>query len=45
MVYTIIVHLTVKHEHIDTLKAKLIEASQIYNKDKETARMPLLRHR
>ncbi|ORY74357.1 hypothetical protein BCR37DRAFT_352727 [Protomyces lactucae-debilis] len=36
MVYTIIVHLVAKAEHIETLKAKLVEASQVYSKDKET---------
>ena len=38
MVYTITVHLTAKPdaESIRKLKAKLIEASQIYSADKET---------
>ena len=36
MVYTIIVHLVAKPEHVETLRLKLIEASQIYSKDKET---------
>lgn len=38
MVYTITVHLTAKDdpESIRKLKAKLIEASQIYSRDKET---------
>ncbi len=29
-------HLVVKPEHVDKVKAKLIEASRIYQKDKET---------
>lgn len=38
MVYTIIVHLYAKadEESITKLKAKLVEASQVYSKDKET---------
>ena len=38
MVYTIIVHLYAKadEESISKLKAKLVEASQVYSKDKET---------
>ncbi len=36
MVFTIIVHLTVKSEHVDKVKAKLIEASRVYAKDKGT---------
>lgn len=36
MVYTIIVHLVAKEDKIETLKAKLIEASRIYSQDKET---------
>jgi quinol monooxygenase YgiN len=38
MVYTIVVHLYAKadQESIDKLKAKLVEASGIYSKDKET---------
>lgn len=36
MVFTIIVHLTVKSEHVDKVKAKLIEASRTYAKDKGT---------
>lgn len=36
MVFTIIVHLTVKEEHVEKVKAKLIEASRVYAKDKGT---------
>ncbi|CAF0843393.1 unnamed protein product [Adineta ricciae] len=36
MVYTIIVHLVAKPEHVDKVKAKLIEASRVYKNDKET---------
>lgn len=38
MVYTIVVHLYAKEdqESIEKLKAKLVEASQVYSKDKET---------
>ncbi|CAF1166689.1 unnamed protein product [Adineta ricciae] len=36
MVFTIIVHLDVKSEHIDKVKAKLIEANRVYAKDKGT---------
>ncbi|KAF2822927.1 hypothetical protein CC86DRAFT_372710 [Ophiobolus disseminans] len=38
MVYTIVVHLYAKDdaEAISKLKAKLVEASQVYSKDKET---------
>ncbi|CAF3991110.1 unnamed protein product, partial [Adineta steineri] len=36
MVFTIIVHLAVKSEHVDKVKAKLIEASRVYAKDKGT---------
>jgi hypothetical protein len=38
MVYTIVVHLYAKDdkESISKLKAKLVEASQVYSKDKET---------
>ncbi|KAF2019862.1 hypothetical protein BU24DRAFT_489731 [Aaosphaeria arxii CBS 175.79] len=38
MVYTIVVHLYAKddQESITKLKAKLIEASQVYSKDRET---------
>lgn len=38
MVYTIVVHLYAKadKEAISKLKAKLVEASQVYSKDKET---------
>ena len=36
MVFTIIVHLTVKEEHVDKVKAKLIEASRVYATDKGT---------
>lgn len=36
MVFSIIVHLTVKEEHTDKVKAKLIEASRVYVKDKGT---------
>ena len=38
MVYTIVVHLYAKddQEAIDKIKAKLVEASQVYSKDKET---------
>jgi quinol monooxygenase YgiN len=38
MVYTIVVHLYAKAdaEAISKLKAKLVEASQVYSKDKET---------
>jgi len=38
MVYTIVVHLYAKadQESIDKLKAKLVEASGVYSKDKET---------
>jgi hypothetical protein len=38
MVYTIVVHLYAKEdkESISKLKAKLVEASQVYSKDKET---------
>ncbi|EAT89548.2 hypothetical protein SNOG_02817 [Parastagonospora nodorum SN15] len=38
MVYTIVVHLYAKPEAeaIAKLKAKLVEASQVYSKDKET---------
>lgn len=33
MVFTIIVHLDAKSEHVDKVKAKLIEASRVYMKD------------
>ncbi|KAI8938880.1 hypothetical protein NX059_004738 [Plenodomus lindquistii] len=38
MVYTIVVHLVAKNDQecIDKLKAKLVEASQVYSKDTET---------
>ena len=36
MVFTIIVHLAVKNEHVEKVKAKLIEASRVYAKDKGT---------
>ena len=36
MVFCIIVHLTAKSEHVDKVKAKLIEASRLYVKDKGT---------
>ena len=38
MVYTIVVHLYAKDspDAISKLKAKLVEASQVYSKDKET---------
>lgn len=36
MVFTIIVHLTAKSEHIEKVKAKLIEASRVYVNDKGT---------
>jgi hypothetical protein len=38
MVYTIVVHLYAKDDAscIDKLKAKLVEASQVYSKDQET---------
>ncbi|KAF2646452.1 hypothetical protein P280DRAFT_415753 [Massarina eburnea CBS 473.64] len=38
MVYTIVVHLYAKEdtESIDKLKAKLVEASEVYSKDHET---------
>ncbi|KAL1606440.1 hypothetical protein SLS60_003844 [Paraconiothyrium brasiliense] len=38
MVYTIVVHLYAKEdqESIEKLKAKLVEASQVYSKDRET---------
>lgn len=36
MVFTIIVHLAVKSEHVDKVNAKLIEASRVYAKDKGT---------
>ncbi|KAF1951289.1 hypothetical protein CC80DRAFT_496112 [Byssothecium circinans] len=38
MVYTIVVHLCAKPdaEAIEKLKAKLVEASQVYSKDRET---------
>ena len=38
MVYTIVVHLYAKedNESIEKLKAKLVEASQVYSKDRET---------
>ncbi|CAF2442412.1 unnamed protein product [Rotaria sp. Silwood2] len=36
MVFTVIVHLDVKSEHVEKVKAKLIEASRIYTKDKGT---------
>jgi quinol monooxygenase YgiN len=36
MVFTVIVHLAVKSEHVDKVKAKLIEASRVYAKDKGT---------
>lgn len=38
MVYTIVVHMYAKAdaESISKLKAKLVEASQVYSKDKET---------
>jgi hypothetical protein len=36
MVFTIIVHLAVKSEHVEKVKAKLIEASRVYAKDKGT---------
>lgn len=36
MVYTIIVHLVAKPEHVETLRAKLVEASRVYSQDKET---------
>lgn len=38
MVYTIVVHLYAKDdaEAIDKLKKKLVEASKVYSKDKET---------
>ncbi|CAF1188192.1 unnamed protein product [Rotaria magnacalcarata] len=36
MVFTIIVHLTVKSDHVEKVKAKLIEASRVYVNDKGT---------
>ncbi len=36
MVFTVIVHLDVKSEHVEKVKAKLIEASRTYVKDKGT---------
>ena len=36
MVVTVVVHLTAKNEHVDKVKAKLIEASRVYKNDKET---------
>ncbi|KAH8090570.1 hypothetical protein HD553DRAFT_302762 [Filobasidium floriforme] len=36
MVYTIIVHMQAKPDCVEKLKNKLIEASQVYRKDKET---------
>ncbi|KAH9861470.1 hypothetical protein J1614_011217 [Plenodomus biglobosus] len=38
MVYTIIVHLLAKNDSasIDKLRAKLVEASQVYSRDRET---------
>ena len=38
MVYTIVVHLYANEsiEDIEKLRAKLVEASQVYSKDKET---------
>ena len=38
MVYTIVVHLYAKDDadSIEKLKAKLVEASQVYSKDRET---------
>jgi len=36
MVFTIIVHLAAKSEHVEKVKAKLIEASRVYTKDKGT---------
>lgn len=36
MVYTIVVHLVAKEDAIEKVKNKLIEASQVYSKDKET---------
>ena len=53
MVYTIVVHLYAKsdEESIEKLKAKLVEASQVYSKDKvrypialEIGRDALTRH-
>ncbi|KAL7418461.1 hypothetical protein Q5752_006919 [Cryptotrichosporon argae] len=36
MVYTIVVHLQAKPEHVAKIKAKLVEAAAVYRKDKET---------
>jgi len=36
MVFSIIVHLAAKSEHVEKVKAKLIEASRVYVKDKGT---------
>lgn len=36
MVYTLVCHLLAKEENIDKVKLKLIEASRVYTKDKET---------
>ncbi len=36
MVFCVIVHLVVKSEHVEKMKAKLIEASRTYVKDKGT---------
>ncbi|CAF1630365.1 unnamed protein product [Adineta ricciae] len=36
MVVTVVVHLTAKNEHVDKVKAKLIQASRVYVKDQGT---------
>ncbi|WVR00230.1 hypothetical protein IAU59_007372 [Kwoniella sp. CBS 9459] len=36
MVYTIVVHLQAKPEHVEEIKAKLVEAAEVYRKDQET---------
>ncbi|OCF38175.1 hypothetical protein I316_00399 [Kwoniella heveanensis BCC8398] len=35
MVYTIVVHLQAKPEHVEEVKGKLIEAAEVYRKDQE----------
>lgn len=34
--YTIVVHVKSKPEHVEDMKNKLVEASNVYRKDKET---------
>ncbi|KAI9634057.1 uncharacterized protein MKK02DRAFT_38728 [Dioszegia hungarica] len=36
MVYTIVVHLQSKPDTVEEVKAKLIEAAEVYRKDRET---------